>query len=185
MCIRRIRPSFNIFVPLELRRRVRFPFLMQGHPWPTLPAGTRTTVGDPWLCKLQRNKHKLPVHTPSPNTQGFLVLQISPLQSEGKQYIFLIVPLEYYWPLLHVCHFLYSSNKKVTGQTICFQTCVKFLRRLQNPARFALSRDAVSGDFYWLTSYAFNQGCIHAQYRATAPLRANWLTATESKVRLS
>ena len=22
-------------------------------------AGTRTTAGDPWLCKLQRNKHEL------------------------------------------------------------------------------------------------------------------------------
>ena len=101
-------------------------------------AGIRTTAGDPWLCKLQRNKRELPVNTPSPNTQRLLA--ISPLHSERRQYFFLIVPPQCYWPLLHV-------------QTICFQTYVKFLLRLQNPARFALSRDAVSGDFYWLTSY--------------------------------
>ena len=72
-------------------------------------AGTRTTAGDPWLCKLRRNKHELPVNTPSPNTHK-LVLQISPLHSERRQYIFI-----YYWPLLYVCRFLYSLNKKVTG----------------------------------------------------------------------
>ena len=48
-------------------------------------AGTRT-AGDPWLCKLQRNKHELPVNTPSPNTHRLLVLQISPLHSERRQY---------------------------------------------------------------------------------------------------
>ena len=51
-------------------------------------AGTRTTTGDPWRCKLQRNKHELPVNTPSPNTHRLLVLQISPLHSERRQYIF-------------------------------------------------------------------------------------------------
>ena len=81
-------------------------------------AGTRTTAGDPWLCKLQRNKHELPVNTPSPNTHRLLVLQISPLHRERGQYIFLIVPPQYYWPLLHVCRFLYFLNKKDTGQTI-------------------------------------------------------------------
>ena len=81
-------------------------------------AGTRTTAGDPWLCKLQRNKHELPVNTPSPNTDKLLLLQISPLHSERRRYFFLIVPPQYYWPLLHICHFLYSLNKKVTGQTI-------------------------------------------------------------------
>ena len=39
-------------------------------------AGIRTTAGDPWLCKLQRNKHELPVNTPSPNTHSLLVLQM-------------------------------------------------------------------------------------------------------------
>ena len=116
-------------------------------------AGTRTTAGDHWLCKMQRNKHELAVNTPSPNTHRLLVLQISPLHSERRQYVFLIVPPQYYWPLLYVCPLLYSLNKKVTGHTICFQTYVKVLRRLKNPARFSLSRDAVSGDFYWLTSY--------------------------------
>ena len=41
-------------------------------------AGTRTSAGDPWRCKLQRNKHELPVNTPSPNTHRLLVLQILP-----------------------------------------------------------------------------------------------------------
>ena len=97
-------------------------------------AGARTTAGDPWLCKLQRNKHELLVNTPSPKTHRLLVLQILPLHSERRQYIFLVVPPQYYWPLLYVCRFLYSLDKKVTGQTICFQTYVEFLRRLQNPA---------------------------------------------------
>ena len=71
----------------------------------------------------------------------------------AKTISFLIIPPQYYWPLLHVCLLSLFLNKKVTGQTICFQTHVKFLRRLQNPARLALSRDAASDDFYWLTSY--------------------------------
>ena len=53
-------------------------------------ASTRATAGDPWLWqidKLQRNKHELPVNTPSPNTHRFFVLQIcqiSPLHSEQR-----------------------------------------------------------------------------------------------------
>ena len=81
-------------------------------------AGTRTTVG---LCKLQRNKHELPVNTPSPNTHRFLVLQISPLHSERRQYIFLIVPPQYYWPLLHVCRFLCSLNKRSQARQFVFK----------------------------------------------------------------
>ena len=70
-------------------------------------------------------------------------------------FFFLIVPVpvyppQYYWPLLHVSRFLYSLNK--ARQNLFFQTYVKFLRVLQNPARFALSRDAVSGVFYRFTS---------------------------------
>ena len=86
-------------------------------------AGIRTTAGDPWLCKLQRNKHELPVNTPSPNTHRLLVLQISPPSQRRKTiYIFLTVPPQYYWPLLHVCRFLYYLNKKVTGQTISLRS---------------------------------------------------------------
>ena len=82
-------------------------------------AGTRTSTGDPWRCKLQRNKHELPVNTPSPNKHRLLVLQISPLHSERRQYIFfLIVPPQYYWPLLKACRSLYFLKKKVKGQTI-------------------------------------------------------------------
>ena len=50
-------------------------------------ASTRATAGDPWLCKLQRNKHELPVNKPSPNTHRFFVLQIcqiSTLHSERR-----------------------------------------------------------------------------------------------------
>ena len=81
-------------------------------------AGTRTSTGDPWRSKLQRNKHELPINTPSPNTHKLLVLQISPLHSERGQYFFFMVPLHYYWVLLKVCRLLYSLSKKVTGQTI-------------------------------------------------------------------
>ena len=76
---------------------------------------------NPWLCKLQRNKHELPVNTPSPNTHRFLVLQISPLPSERRQYIFFIVPPQYYWPLLHVCRFLYSLNKRSQARQFVFK----------------------------------------------------------------
>ena len=54
-----------------------------------------------------------------------------------------------------VAHQLLSLffEQKVTAQTKFVSTHVKILRRLQNPARFASSRGAVSDDFYWLTSY--------------------------------
>ena len=51
-------------------------------------AGTRTTLGDRWLCKLQINKHELPVNKPSPNTHRLLVLEISLLRSERRQVFF-------------------------------------------------------------------------------------------------
>ena len=51
-------------------------------------AGIRPTTGESWLCKLQRNNHELAVNTPSPNTHRLLVLQIPPLHSERRQYIF-------------------------------------------------------------------------------------------------
>ena len=87
-------------------------------------AGTRTTAGVPWLCKLQRSKHELPVNTPSPNTHRLLVCQISPLHSEGRQYIFLKLYLSnitgHFCTFLSSssCSFLYFLNKKVTGQII-------------------------------------------------------------------
>ena len=45
-------------------------------------------------------------------------------------------------------------------------------RRLQNPPRFTLLRDAVSGDFYWLISYRCQSWLYmhNILYRATAPL---------------
>ena len=91
-------------------------------------AGTRTTAGDPWLCKLQRNKHELPVNTPSPNTQVYSSSNITTSQ-RTKKVFFLTVPVpvdppQYYWPLLQVSRFLYSLNKR-----------------------------SEAGDFYWLTSY--------------------------------
>ena len=64
--------------------------------------------------------------------------------------------------------------QKVTGQTICFQTYVKFLLRLRNPAKFAFSREAVSGDLYWLPAIQLSIMAVHAQYRATAPLNLDW-----------
>ena len=78
-------------------------------PYSFCQAGTRTTAGDPWLCKLQRNRHELPVNMPLPNTHRFLVLR------RKRTIFFLIVPVDppqYYWPLLHVSCFLYSSNKR-------------------------------------------------------------------------
>ena len=149
------------------------------YPFSFCQASTRVTAGEPWLCKLQRNKHELPVNTPSPNTRRFFVLQIrqiSPLHSERRlSFFFLIVPVsvyppQYYWPLLHVSRFLYSLNKRSQArQNLLFQTYVKFLRVLQNPARFALSRDAVSGVFYRFTSYLC-QSWLHMRNIVLQPL---------------
>ena len=50
-------------------------------------------------------------------TQAFSTSNITAAANEDHIF-FLIVPPQYYWPLLHVCRFLYSLNKKVTGQTI-------------------------------------------------------------------
>ena len=50
-------------------------------------------------------------------TQAFRTSNITASQ-RTKTIFFLIVPSQYYWPLLHVCRFLYSLNKIVTGQTI-------------------------------------------------------------------
>jgi len=50
-------------------------------------------------------------------TQAFSTSNIRFTANEDNIF-FLIVPPQYYWPLLHVCRFLYSLNKKVTGQTI-------------------------------------------------------------------
>ena len=90
-------------------------------------------------------------------------------------FFFLIVPVpvyppQYYWPLLHVSRFLYSLNKTSQArQNLFFQTYVKFLRVLQNPARFALSHDAVSGEFYWFTSYRC-QSWLHMRNIVLQPL---------------
>ena len=51
-------------------------------------------------------------------TQAFSTSNITASQRTTTIYIFLIVPLQYYWPLLHVCRFLYSLNKKVTCLTV-------------------------------------------------------------------
>ena len=54
-------------------------------------------------------------------TQAFSISNIT-ASPRTKTIFFLIVPPQYYWPLLHVCRFLYSLNKKVTGQTISSRT---------------------------------------------------------------
>ena len=49
-------------------------------------------------------------------TQAFSMSNIT--ASQRTKTIFFFVPPQYYWPFLHVCRFLYSLNKKVTGQII-------------------------------------------------------------------
>ena len=147
------------------------------------PAGTRTTAGDPWLCKLQRNKHELPVNTPSPNTHRLLVLQISPLHSERRQYFFLIVPPQYYWPLLHVCAFLYSLIvPSIRRWRIDFKIIELVVGEMTNmhevPARTRKSRKIriVAGRRFWrfllVNQLPLSIMAVHAQYRATAPLKS-------------
>ena len=52
-------------------------------------------------------------------TQAFSTSNMYHRFTANKDNIFfLIVPPQYYWPLLHVCRFLYSLSKKVTGQAI-------------------------------------------------------------------
>ena len=142
MCIRRTRPSLTSFF-LGVAKKGEVPICSAStsltYPSSIRQAGTRTSTADP--CKLQRNKHELPVNTPSPNTHKLLVLQISPLHGERRKHIFLIVPPQYYLPLLQVCRFLHFF--KLTGQGpdnffasfkeplslnyICLITCVEVL----------------------------------------------------------
>ena len=186
VCIRRTRPSLNIFCPWSCEEErgshlfckdildVPFQLFCQ--------TGTRTTAGDPWLCKLLRKKHELPVNTPSPNTHRLLVLQILPLHSERqiKWYIyiyiyiffFLIVPPQYnyYSPLLHFCHFLYSLNKKGTGKDNLFSNVSEV------PAKTSKSRKIhnAAGRRFWqfllVNQLPLSIMAVHAKYRATAPL---------------
>jgi len=140
-------------------------------------ASTRVTAGDPRLCKLQRNKHELPVYTPSPNTHGFLVLQISLLRSERRQSSFLIIvpvpvdPPQYYWPLLHVSRFLYFLNKRSQARDNLFSNIP--VREL--PVKTSNSRKIriVAGRRFWrfLLGYQLTLSimAVHAQYRATVP----------------
>ena len=55
-------------------------------------------------------------------TQAFSTSNITASQRSKTIYFFLIEPPQYYWPLLHVCRFLYSLNKKVTGQAISLRS---------------------------------------------------------------
>ena len=111
-------------------------------------------------------------------TQVFCTSDLSNITASQRTktiFFFLIVPVpvyppQYYWPLLHVSRFLYSLNKTSQArQNWFFQTYVKFLRVLQNPTRFALSRDAVSGVFYWFTSYRC-QSWLHMRNIVLQPL---------------
>ena len=112
-------------------------------------AGTRTTAGDPWLCKLQSHCQIV---------TGLQYFKHHRFTANEDNLFFLIVPVpvdppQYYWPLLHVSRFLYSLNKRSQARPNLFSNTREVPAKTSNPARFALSRDAVSGDFYWLTSY--------------------------------
>ena len=122
MCICRTRPSLNMFCPWSCddERGMHLKRTPLTYPSSFCQAGTRTTSGDPWLCKLKRNKHGLPVSTPSPNTHTQVFSFSNRLNITGPQrtktIFFLTVPVpvdptQYYWPLLHVSRFLYCLNK--------------------------------------------------------------------------
>ena len=162
--------SLSSFVPLELRTRARLPSVLQGHPWRTLPAFVKQVLEQLWEtldfanCKetstnYQYIRHRQ-IHT------GFWYFKYHSFIGKEDNF-FLIAPPEYYWPLLHVCRFLYSRNNKVTGQTICFQTYVKFLesRKIR----------IVAGRRFWrfllVNQLPLSIIAVHAQYHATAPLR--------------
>ena len=154
MCvpIRRIRPSLNIFCPVGVAKKSEAP-ICSARTSLTFPssfcqAGTSTTVGVPWLCKLQRNKHELPVHTPSPNTHRFLVLQISPLHSKGRQYVFFNCTSEILLAIIaRLSVSLFFKQKGHRPDNLFSNTREVPTSKSRN--LFALSRDAVSGDFYW------------------------------------
>ena len=108
----------------------------------------------------------------APTTSKYAIAKYTQVFCTSDLFFFLIVPVpvyppQYYWPLLHVSRFLYSLNKTSQArQNLFFQTYVKFLRVLQNPARFALSHDAV---FYWFTSYRC-QSWLHMRNIVLQPL---------------
>ena len=124
MCIRRTRPSLNIFNFLLRVAKKSEVHICSARTFLTYPscfcqAGIRTRKTEETLdySNWKKNKHELQVNTPSPNTHRLLLLQISQLHSERRQYLlFLIVPvladqLQYYWQMLHFSRFLYSSAK--------------------------------------------------------------------------
>ena len=75
-------------------RSARFPSVLQGHPWRTLPVLLKQVLEQLQetldYANSKKYKHELPVNTPSPNTHRFLVLQISPLHSARKQSFLLV-----------------------------------------------------------------------------------------------
>jgi len=123
---------------LKLRRRARFPSVLQGHPWLTLPAFVKHA-----LEQLQETLDYANCKETSTN----------------------------YTPLFSTSNITASQRTK---------TYVKFPRRLQNPARFALSLSAVSGDFYWLTSHTWTRLSLRfSMSHADFPIK---IAAKESSV---
>ena len=124
--------------------------------------------------QIPKKPYELPVNTPSPNTQRFLVLQISPLHSERKQsfYFILAVPVDppqYYWPLLHVSRFRYSINRRSQARHNLLSN------RREDPAKIRI----VAGRRFWrfllVNQLPLSIMSVHAQYRATVPLNAKKL----------
>ena len=111
-------------------------------------------------------------------TQVFCTSDLSNITASQRTktiFFFLIVPVpvyppQYYWPLLHVSRFLYSLNKTSQARQNLFSNIREVL---QNPARFALSRDAVSGVFYWFTSYRC-LSWLHTRNIVLQPFKAEY-----------
>ena len=115
-------------------------------------------------------------------TQAFSTSNITASQ-RTKTIFFLIVPPQYYWPLLHVCGFLYSLivpsirrwriDFKIIELVVCEMTNMH-----EVPARTRKSRKIriVAGRRFWrfllVNQLPLSIMAVHAQYRATAPLKS-------------
>ena len=121
--------------------------------------------------KQTRTTSKYPI---AKYTRAFSTSSITASQ-RTKTILFLIVPVpvdppQYYWPLLHGRHFLYSLNKRSQAR----QKMSSNMREV--PANTSKSRKIriVAGRRFWrfllVNQLPLSTMAVHAQYRFTIPL---------------
>ena len=113
VCIRRTRPSLNIICPWSCEEeRVSHLFCQDilDLPFQLLASRYYNNCRRPLAVQIAKKQARTTSkYAIAKYTQAFSTSNIT--ASQRRQF-FLIVPPQCYWPLLHVCRFLYSLNKK-------------------------------------------------------------------------